>query len=125
MALHNELGKFGEEKAAELLQSEGYIVQNRNWRFGRGELDIVAENEKFLVVVEVKTRRKGFSVPPTDKINYAKVRNIVYATNSYIKQYHVCKEVRFDVVVVVVDSKNGSVCQTEWIKDAFLPPVNM
>lgn len=125
MALHNELGKFGEEKAAELLLSEGYIIKNQNYRFGRGELDIVAESDDFLVVVEVKTRKLGCYVSPMDKINQAKVRNIVYATQAYINRYRITKEVRFDIVVVIVDMEKGRVCKIDWLKDAFLPPVNM
>ncbi len=125
MALHNELGKFGEEKAAELLQSEGYIIKSQNYRFGRGELDIVAETDDFLVVVEVKTRKMGCYVSPTDKINQAKVRNIVYATQAYITRYRITKEVRFDVIIVIVDVEKGRVCKLDWLKDAFLPSVNM
>lgn len=125
MALHNELGKFGEEKAAELLQSEGYIIKRQNYRFGRGELDIVAETDDFLVVVEVKTRKMGCYVSPTDKINQAKVRNIVYATQAYITRYRITKEVRFDVIIVIVDVEKGRVCKLDWLKDAFLPSVNM
>jgi acetaldehyde dehydrogenase (acetylating) len=60
-----------------------------------------------------------------DKINQAKVRNIVYATQAYINRYRITKEVRFDIVVVIVDMEKGRVCKIDWLKDAFLPPVNM
>ena len=67
----------------------------------------------------------GCYVSPTDKINQAKVRNIVYATQAYITRYRITKEVRFDVIIVIVDVEKGRVCKLDWLKDAFLPSVNM
>ena len=58
MAAHNEFGIEGEDKAANYLIREGYIILDRNWRSGHKELDIVAEKDGTLVVLEVKTQRK-------------------------------------------------------------------
>lgn len=57
MAKHNELGKEGENAAAEYLMSKGYSIRHRNWHSGKRELDIVAQKDGELIVVEVKTRR--------------------------------------------------------------------
>ena len=45
MAEHNELGKIGEDEAIAYLKSKGYSILYRNWRSGKFELDIIAENE--------------------------------------------------------------------------------
>lgn len=56
MAQHNRLGQAGEDQAVALLQEKGYEILARNWHSSHKELDIVARNRDWLVVVEVKTR---------------------------------------------------------------------
>ena len=53
MAAHNELGKWGENLAAEYLQDKGYEILERDWKSGHHDLDIVAKEDDTLVVVEV------------------------------------------------------------------------
>lgn len=55
MARHNDLGKEGEQAAANYLVKQGYTIRHRNWFFEKFELDIVAEKEGWLVVVETTT----------------------------------------------------------------------
>jgi len=58
MAAHNELGKWGEELAAEYLQEKGYEIIERDWKSGHHDLDIIAKEGGTLVIVEVKIRQK-------------------------------------------------------------------
>ncbi len=53
-----ETGFLGEEIAAGHLLSQGYDIHERNVRFQKWEIDIVAydPSEKMMVFVEVKTR---------------------------------------------------------------------
>ena len=60
MARHNELGRLGEQIAAEYLIKKGYTIRDSNWRWQRYELDIVCEHNGRIVIVEVKTRTSGF-----------------------------------------------------------------
>ena len=53
MAEHNELGKLGEELAVEFLRKEGYEILETNWTFQKAEIDIIAQKENTLAVVEV------------------------------------------------------------------------
>lgn len=64
MAQHNELGKWGEDLAARMLEDKGYRIIARDWRDGHKDLDIVAIDDGWLVVVEVKTRRNDVSSRP-------------------------------------------------------------
>jgi len=57
MAAKDDLGRAGEDRAEEHLRVHGYRILDRNWRCPSGEIDIVAERGRELVVVEVKTRR--------------------------------------------------------------------
>ena len=50
------LGRLGEDLAADYLEKSGYTVVGRNLHFSKNELDIVAEDDGFIVFVEVKTR---------------------------------------------------------------------
>jgi putative endonuclease len=123
MAEHNELGLFGEQKAAEYLQSKGFQIRHRNWRRGHLELDIVAENDRYLVIAEVKTR-KSLLVGAEESINRSKIRNLVYAANAYIRQFKVMKPTRFDVITIVVDN-NGTITSLKHFEDAIVPGMNM
>ena len=42
MAIHNELGRWGEDYAADFLAAQGYRIVERNWRFGHHDIDIIA-----------------------------------------------------------------------------------
>ena len=84
MAQHNQLGKTGEERAAEYLISKGYIIRDINWRSGKMELDIVAYRDKTLVVVEVKTRKNNEFLRPEEAVTLRKIKNIIQATDAYI-----------------------------------------
>ncbi len=57
MADHNELGKKGEELVAKYQRDSGYKILERNRRFGKDEIDIIARDGDFPVIAEVKTRR--------------------------------------------------------------------
>ena len=59
MAAHNELGKWGEDLAAEYLEKKGYTIVERDWKSGRRDIDIIALDDDVVVFVEVKTRRNS------------------------------------------------------------------
>ncbi|WP_101544314.1 YraN family protein [Bacteroides cutis] len=120
MALHNLLGKIGEDAAIAYLESNGYTIRDRNWRKNHLELDIVATKDGVLIVVEVKTRSNTDYIEPQDAVNWQKVRRIVIAADAYIKHYNIDAPVRFDIVTAV--GKKGDL-EIEHIKEAFYPPI--
>jgi putative endonuclease len=69
MAEHNELGKLGEQKAVKFLQDKGYTILETNWTFQKAEIDILAQKEDTLAVVEVKTRSSLEFGLPQDFVN--------------------------------------------------------
>ena len=119
MAEHNKLGAEGEQIAANYLADKGYAIRERNWRFGKHELDIIAEKDDTLVIVEVKTRSGAFAENPEQYIDNRKIKNIVNAAERYIMRYDWNGDTRFDVIAVVV---NGQKVEIDHIEDAFLPP---
>ncbi|MEI8085715.1 MAG: YraN family protein [Paludibacter sp.] len=121
MADHNDLGNLGEERAQEYLRSKGYKILQTNWRCGKLELDIIAENDDWLVIVEVKTRSTETFEHPEEAINMKKIRNMVNATHNYITQTDWNGNTRFDVISVI---PHGNEFYIDHIEDAFLSPVN-
>lgn len=120
MAKHNELGKEGENAAAEYLMSKGYSIRHRNWHSGKRELDIVAQKDGELIVVEVKTRRNEEFGKPEEAITDRKIRNIIISTETYIKRFEIDLPVRFDIITVTGTEPPFHI---EHIQEAFLPPV--
>ena len=119
MSESSTLGLKGESKAAAYLQEKGYKIRHRNWKTGKLEVDIIAENSEYVVFTEVKTRTEGFLGELSDLVTKEKQKLIVLAADSYIKRYDVTKESRFDVIIIVV---NGQVFEIEQhIEDAFYP----
>jgi putative endonuclease len=118
MSLHNELGKKGEELAANYLEEEGYKILHRNWRFGKDELDIIAETEKFIVFVEVKSRSTAYFGDPEDAVDKQKQRFMVRAADAYVNQKSIDLEVRFDIVSIIFEKGKHTI---RHIEDAFYP----
>ena len=118
MATHNELGEQGERAAAEFLQSRGYHVIEQNWRFHHYEIDIIAENEAFIVFVEIKTRTSKQWGNPEDFVGKTRMRRMIEAADFYLKDNEIDKDARFDIIGAVWDGRNF---QIEHIEDAFLP----
>lgn len=120
MARHNELGKAGEEAAADYLTGKGYTIRHRNWRCGKKELDIVAQYGQELIVIEVKTRQETRFGNPEDAVTDKKIRRIVASTDAYLKKFALDLPVRFDIITLVGKEAPFTI---EHIEDAFLPPI--
>lgn len=118
MAESHSLGKLGEEVAERLLISKGYNIREKNWRSGRKEIDIIAENETFIVFAEVKTRTSGYQVPPAEAVTTPKQRHLIFAAEAYARLHSIEKDIRFDIITLVTDGKNFS---ADHIEDAFYP----
>ncbi len=120
MAKHNQLGNRGEEEAKQFLINHGYTIREANWRFGHLELDIIAQKNNWLIVVEVKTRSTNFFEYPEEAVTLKKMKNIVKATNEYILLKKWEGDVRFDIISVI--PQKGNDFQIDHIEDAFLAP---
>ena len=118
MAGSHDLGKKGEEVAADHLKKSGYKILFRNWKWGKNEIDIIAEDNNFIVFVEVKTRTDDFQMHPVSAITKDKQKSIIYAANGYLQKFLLDKESRFDVVTII---KKGELYQIDHIEGAFYP----
>ncbi|MFZ5554710.1 MAG: YraN family protein [Bacteroidota bacterium] len=119
MAEHNELGEKGEILAAELLEKKGYRILDKNWRFGKLELDIIAHNGENIVIIEVKSRETGIFGDPALAVTRKKQRQIVKAAHAYIIERDIEDEARFDIISVIMAPGHSPV--VEHIESAFYP----
>lgn len=116
MAEHNELGNWGEDTAVDLLVKKGYKVKERNWRFQKAEVDIIAQIENTLVAVEVKTRSTDYFGNPQDFIKPKKIKLLVKAVDEYVNKNNLDVDVRFDVIAIIKTEKEIKI---EHLEDAF------
>lgn len=118
MAEHNDLGQKGEELALNYLQKAGYLIVHRNWRFGRAEIDLIAEKDGFVIFVEVKTRANNYFEEPEKAVTRRKQSQIIKAADAYFKETDCQLESRFDIITVVFDKKQEII---NHIEEAFYP----
>jgi putative endonuclease len=116
MAKHNELGELGEELAVEELEKNGYEIVERNWRYKKAEIDIIARKNEVLAIVEVKTRSSNYFGDPQDFVNTKKIKMLVEAVNEYVVSKDLDVEVRFDIIAII---KNENRLTIEHLEDAF------
>lgn len=120
MAAHNDLGRWGEQKAAEYLIAKGWYIRHRDWRYGHMDIDIVAidEDSSTLLMVEVKTRASETWGYADEAIDLEKQRNIIKSAAAYVRSNRMehC-EVHYDTISVIgTDDSNVRIIHKE---DAF------
>ena len=113
---HIELGKTGEDIAAAHLEGKGYLILERNWRLGKEEIDIIARDGNFVVIVEVKTRTSNVLIEPEASVTKAKQRILVRTANAYMNYRRQSGEVRFDIVTILIRREGETI---NHIEDAF------
>ncbi|MDA9235036.1 YraN family protein [Polaribacter sp.] len=117
MAAHNELGEKGELLAIDYLIKNEYQILEVNYRFLKAEVDIIAQKENVLAVVEVKTRSSDYFGNPQDFVNPKKIKLLLSAIDNYVIERDLDVEVRFDIIAII-HQKNTT--KIEHLKDAFL-----
>jgi len=116
MAQHNELGKKGEQLAVDYLINLGYIIIERNYRFDKAEVDIIAQLKDVLAIVEVKTRSTTDFGNPQDFVKPKQIKRLIKAVDEYIKINNLNVEVRFDIISI---TKTGPSFNIEHLENAF------
>jgi putative endonuclease len=100
----DELGRTGEQVAAEYLERAGLRILDRNWHSADGEIDIVAAERQVLVVCEVKTRsgaRFGTPLEAVTRSKHARLRRL--AAQWLVAHGVLFDEVRIDVIGLIKD----------------------
>lgn len=124
MARHNDLGKWGEEMAADFLIKQGYVVLEKDWRYGRSKVDIdlicKTPDLRTVVFVEVKTRSTAELLDPEDAVDVRKIRHIGRAADEYVRMNDIVEDLRFDILAIVGTQEEQNT-EINHIEDAFNP----
>ncbi|NQY06394.1 MAG: YraN family protein [Flavobacteriaceae bacterium] len=116
MATHNELGRIGEDLAVDFLMNQGYEILERNWRYRKAEIDIIAQKDGMLSIVEVKTRNSYYFGEPESFVSKKKMKLLIVASDHFVIKNDFDVEVSFDIVSIV---KNTQITDIKHIKNAF------
>ena len=108
-------GGIGEEITAEHYAENGYIIVCRNFRVRGGEIDLIAENEREVVFIEVKTRDKKTAYRPSESVWADQQNSIKYAANIFLSRSKMSAflQPRFDVAEVWIDDDDYTVNITQ------------
>lgn len=113
-----EFGKSGEEAAARYLEKKKFRIVKRNFRFLKGEIDIIAYDRQTLVFIEVKARKSNEFGPPEESVTPSKQRQIKRVAKGFLAKNNLHDvECRFDVISLSFNEKNGY--QINHLQDAF------
>lgn len=110
-----QTGARGEEAASRHLVRKGFQIVERNYRSGRGEIDLIARKAGLLVFVEVKTGREGQFGPPETWVDAHKQKQIIQTARAYLQE-HPAQDTDFRFDVVAIDAQQGT---TKHIEGAF------
>jgi putative endonuclease len=113
-----EVGKQAEQQAAEYLKEQSFSIRDVNWQMGQKEIDIVAEKDGVLHIIEVRSLSSTSVMQPYQSVNRQKQRNLIWAANAYIEKYNLNMEVQFDIISLV---RNRGTIEIEYIPNAFYP----
>ena len=119
MAQHNEFGMISEDRAAAYLMARGYTIRDRNWRVGHKELDIVAQQNGTLIIIEVKARKSDRYGDAVDAVTDEKIHKLIQAANAYVHYHRIDLPVRFDIIAITGEPGDQTI---EHIEDAFHSP---
>ncbi len=117
---HISLGNEGEQLAVNLLINKNHQILHKNYRYRRGEIDIISLFKNQLIATEVKTRETDILGSPYSAVSRAKQRQIISVMNAFIEQFQRTEEVRFDVISIVMSKQKPEI---EHIESAFYPIV--
>ncbi len=120
-----QTGRQGENAACDWLIKNGYSITQRNYISPHGEIDIIAEDEKYIVFVEVKYRRNSIHLAkygrPVKAVTKEKRRHILYTAKNYLSKHKTTKKPRIDVIEIISEQEiNGFVSLSiKHYKNAF------
>ena len=95
------IGDYGEVLACDFLKKHHHSILEQNYRYKRGEIDIICAKEDVLIFVEVKFRKSAAFGFPEDVVNDSKAELIQLVAENYIEQVDWKKEIRFDIISII------------------------
>jgi putative endonuclease len=95
-----KIGDKGEDLAVNILESKGYEILERNYRYKRSEIDIIALHHNLLIFIEVKSLHSFQHGFPEGRVNQSKINKVLEAADHYIHAINWQKDIRFDILSI-------------------------
>ncbi len=96
----SERGRHGETLAEFFLTNKGYQILEKNYRYQRAEIDLIALTSSTLIFIEVKLRKNSLFGYPEEFVNHKKVQLIKSAAENYIFEKNWQYDIRFDIISI-------------------------
>ena len=100
MGRSNELGTWGETRAAQFLEEKGFRLIERNYHSRYGEIDLILEDDTFLIFAEVKLRKNARYGTPAACVTPKKQEKLRLTALAYLQTHETKKQPRFDVIEI-------------------------
>lgn len=113
----NDLGKLAELKASDYLIKKHYKIVDYNYSSRFGEIDIIAENKKYIVFVEVKMRGENTLAQPREFVDSRKQKKMITTAQLYLSTHQTELQPRFDVIEVFCEK--GRIKSMKHLENAF------
>ena len=111
-----QIGKDGEEAAADFLKEKGFEILERNYRYKHSEIDIICKKDDLIIFIEVKTKSYTAFGEPETSVDDKKAAKVIEGAEQYVHENDWHGDIRFDVISLV---KNKEGFEIEHFEDAF------
>lgn len=116
MSLSSRFGKEGEQMALRFLQKKGYRILKQNYRYRKAEIDLIAQKDNILAIVEVKFRSSTYFGAPESFVSQKKIQLLIMAADHYVCENDLSVTVRFDIISILKENNQTLI---QHIEDAF------
>ena len=99
---HLVTGKKGEEFAAIYIANLGFQILERNWRYRRFEIDIIASGSNVLHFIEVKTRTSTTFGYPEESVSNKKIRSLISAGSTFLFKNPGWQHIQYDILSILM-----------------------
>ncbi len=101
-----QIGAIGEKIAQKYLINKKYKIITTNFYTKRGEIDIIATENNYLIFIEVKTRTNNKYGTPGMAVNSVKINHMKLAAKVFLMLNKFEKyKIRFDVIEIIIKNK--------------------
>ncbi len=115
MKKNRALGGRGEQMAVNFLCDREYIILERNYRYKKSEIDIIAQRDGLMIFVEVKTRSSTAFGYPEEAVSIQQKKKILEGAEQYTHDYQWAGAIRFDIIAIYL----GDPPELKHFQDAF------
>ena len=114
------LGRWGENIAANYLKNQGYTILAQSKHIGHAEVDVFAQKDDELVLVEVKTRSSSAHGQPEEAVDERKLLHLIEAAQRYVIEEESDLPWRIDVIAITGNPNKNTEPEIVWYENVAL-----